>query len=186
MPTYQPATKGYYGDLRTLRRKNPNTNLSVLQKLAGMGQYVRDQDVTADMYENPEQMLEDMQARQAAERQRQQQQQRQQPAPQPVRQPMFTQPQGDFDMLFPGQQFQLLQNMANEQEGMFAAENASRVSQSRELTRMEHEQQMERIRQDGILKRLQMEQQMEAQRMKMGAVAADKARGVIYNSEWYK
>lgn len=89
-------------------------------------------------------------------------------------------------MIFgPAEQYGILQNMANDQMDMFARENASRVSQAREMTRMQHEQDLERIRQDGILKRLQMEQQMEAKRMKMASMAADKARGVFYSSDWY-
>lgn len=141
MGTYRPATKGYYGDLRTLRQKNPSTSLPVLKKLAGMGQYVRDQDVTADMYENPEQMLEDMQARQEAERANRPQP----PAPRPVQQPMFApqQHQGASHMIFgPAEQYGILQNMANGQMAMISKENDSRVAQEREWRRMQHEKEM--------------------------------------------
>ena len=45
-------------------------------------------------------------------------------------------------MLLPGEQFQHLQNMANDQMAMFSKENDSRVAQMREMRRMQHEKEL--------------------------------------------
>lgn len=85
---------------------------------------------------------------------------------------------GDPGSMIPGfgpaQQYAQSQNMANNTMQAIADENDSRVSQMREMRRMEHEQQMERMRQDALLQRLQMEslQQDKDRELQMKTLAA--------------
>jgi hypothetical protein len=143
----------YYGDLRRLRKKNPDAPLSVLQGLAGMGRYAREQDVSIDMYETPEQMLEDLQARRGKERPAN----APQPQPEAPRQPRasfspaYQQPQGASPVLNPAQQFAHSQGMAAQANNAIRDEMDSRVSQERDRQRMEHQKELVRM-------------QMEAQR----------------------
>lgn len=63
------------------------------------------------------------------------------------------------DAMSPQGQFDHLQGMADQANRAVENEMDSRVAQTREMRRMEHEQMMERMRQDGLLRRLQAEQQ---------------------------
>ena len=57
------------------------------------------------------------------------------------------------------QQGNALQNMINQTTNAWQDEHDSRVSQNREMRRMEHEKEIERMRIEAMLKRLDMERQ---------------------------
>ena len=64
-------------------------------------------------------------------------------------------------MLNPYEQGQHLQGMANQAMGAWSDELDSRVAQSREMRRMEHEQEIEQIRAQAALERVRQAQQVE-------------------------
>ena len=59
------------------------------------------------------------------------------------------------------QQGNALQNMINQTTNAWRDEHDSRVSQNREMRRMEHEKEIERMRIEAMLKRLDVEQQQQ-------------------------
>lgn len=67
--------------------------------------------------------------------------------------------QGFINEFGPTAQARHLGGMIKDVTGAIQDENDSRVAQSRELRRMEHEAQMEALRQEALLQRLAMEQQ---------------------------
>lgn len=193
MATYQPAKTGYYADLRELVRNNPDADLPTLQKLAAMGAYARQQEVSSDMYENPGQMLEDLQARQQKEttvvRQPNEPRRAAAPAPrQPVQMPAQ---QGSSGAMFnPYQQMSLHRGMASDVMGAIGDEMSSRVAQGREARRLGHEKEMMAARSDAELKllieRLKHERYMAERQMQMMREMDDRKRGVMFSSEWSK
>ena len=86
-------------------------------------------------------------------------------------------------MFNPYQQAAHLQGMANQAMGAIGDENDSRVAQAREARRQEQEY---RMQMDALLVRLQHERFMAARAMQAQKEAADRARGMTYNSEWGK
>lgn len=86
-------------------------------------------------------------------------------------------------MLNPYQQAAHLQGMANQAMNAIGDENDSRVAQAREARRQEHAY---RMQMDALLVRLQHERFLAARNRQAQQEAADKARGMTYNSEWGK
>lgn len=188
MAIFKPPTKGTHYHLRTLIANNPNADRGVLRKLASLGDYALSEEVSSDMYETPEQMLEDLQARRQPQAAGHQENPQRLPA---WTMPLRTQPPaGTFvsqqespSVFTPGQQFGHLQGMAGQVAGAVGDENDSRVAQAREARRQEHEY---RLQMDALLARLQHERFMAARNRQAQQEAADKARGMTYNSEWGK
>lgn len=86
-------------------------------------------------------------------------------------------------MFSPGQQAGHLQGMINQATSAIQDENDSRVAQAREARRQEQEY---RMQMDSLLVRLQHERFMAARALQAQKEAADRARGMTYNSEWGK
>lgn len=188
MATYKPPTRGPQYHLRTLLANNPGADRSVLQKLAPLGDYAVSEGVSSDMYETPEQMLEDLQERQRqAAAGRQDNQQRLPAWTRPLRVPpppgTFVPSQESHSVFSPGQQAGHLQGMINQATSAIQDENDSRVAQAREARRQEQEY---RMQMDSLLVRLQHERFMAARALQAQKEAADRARGMTYNSEWGK
>lgn len=190
MATYQPAKTGYYAYIKQLREQYPDASLPMLQQLASMGDYAMQQGVSLDMYETPDQMLEDLQAKRRNAAQAAQQQ----PAPRRAAVPMprqYAQQSGGSEVMFnPAQQFAIGRGMAGDVMGAIGNELDSRVAQGREARRMQHEsdlsmQQMQ-MQYQMLLARLQHEREMAERDMMMKREAADRQRGVLYSSDWYK
>jgi len=169
MLEYKKPTKGYYAYLQTLVRDNPDADLPTLQRLAGMGDYAADQGVSLDMYENPQQMLEDMQARQANEAEARARRQARAARPATPAQPAggagVSQAGGNASMyLNPMAPFIAQQNAIGATNRAIADEMDSRVAQSRERRRQLHEQGLLGMRADSeyrmLLARLQHERLM--------------------------
>jgi hypothetical protein len=184
MAKYQPPKKGYYADLQELVRNNPGANLQTLQRLAGMGEYIRQQGVSSDMYETPEQMLEDMEARKGKEAP----QQPAAPTPRQAAQPAsFSRPQSQQSggsMFNPMQQMAMHRGMASDVMSEMGDELDSRVAQAREHRRLQHEKDMEAMRQEGVLKRLQMERETAERQMRMARELQDRQNGVLFSTDW--
>lgn len=152
MASYKPPTKGPQYHLRTLLANNPGADRSVLQKLAPLGDYAVSEGVSSDMYETPEQMLEDLQERQRKEAAGRQGNPQRLPAwtaplrgfPPPAPASFFGSQEGQT-VLSPQQQFAHLHGMSNQVMGAISDENDSRVAQARELRRQEHEKELMRM-----------------------------------------
>lgn len=89
-------------------------------------------------------------------------------------------------MLNPYEQGQHLQGMANQVMGAWSDELDSRVAQSREMRRMEHEQQLERMRQETALKKIAADQQTAAMKMRMQDAArrGDNSKQFVPGRGW--
>lgn len=192
MAAYQPAKTGYQAYIRELAEKNPDADLRTLQKLASLGDYATQQGVSSDMYETPEQMLEDLQAKKAKEAA-----ERQQVAPPPrpavhaPRAPVqIPQQQGGSAMFNPYQQMSLQRGMAGDVMSAIGNELDSRVAQGREYRRQEHEKSLMSARSDAELKmlieRLKHERYMAERQMQMMREMEDRKRGILFSSAWSK
>ena len=183
MAAYQPPKKGYYSHLRELVRNNPGAELPTLQRLAGLGDYAVQQEVSSDMYETPDQMIEDLEARR--EKERPAAAPRTQPVARPQRPEAFTSPQSERTQMFgPYEQMAMHRGMAQQAMGAIGDEMDSRVAQVREQRRLQHEKDMEQLRQDGILRRLQMESQATERQARLMQEMQDRAGGMIFSSRW--
>lgn len=163
----------YLNNLRTITRNAPAMPVSQRQRLASLGGFAQREGVDIGMYGDRNKegyglMLEDLDARLPDE-----------PAPSGQNARPFATPVAQerpvmfsADVMSPGDQFNHLQGMANQAMGAWENELDSRVAQSREMRRMQHEQQIERMRQEGLLRRLQAEQQTAM----VGLRASDAAR----------
>ena len=80
------------------------------------------------------------------------------------------------DILGPAAQGRHLRGMIRDVTGAIQDENDSRVSQARELRRMDHEARMESMRQEALLQRLAMAQQ--------GRFAAGNTKRKLVNGRW--
>lgn len=85
--------------------------------------------------------------------------------------------------LSPYQQASHLAGMIGQTTGAIQDENDSRVAQMREAGRQEHEY---RLQMDALLARLQHERYMAERMMQYRREQDDKARGVLFSSEWSK
>ena len=85
-------------------------------------------------------------------------------------------------MAIGGQQAGHLAGMINQASNAWGNELDSRVAQSREMRRMQHEKDMERMRQEAVLKRLQMEQEMMREQMRQQR----RASGIISSTDWMR
>ncbi len=191
MFTYQPAKTGYQAYIRELAEKNPDADLRALQKLASLGDYATQQGVSSDMYETPEQMLEDLQARRQREAAaRQQNQPPRQAVPAPRAPVQIPQQQGGSAMFNPYQQMGMQRGMASDVMGAIGNELDSRVAQGREFRRQEHEKALMGARSDAELKllieRLKHERYMAERQMQMMREMDDRKRGVLFSSAWSK
>lgn len=90
----------------------------------------------------------------------------------------------------PQWQFNHLQDMAGDAMDAWENELDSRVAQSREMRRMDHEKWIEALRQQTILQRLAMEQRLTQQQMRMkdrqNRIDADREAGITFSTEWGK
>lgn len=191
MFTYQPAKTGYQAYIRELAEKNPDADLRTLQKLASLGDYAAQQGVSSDMYETPEQMLEDLQARRQREAAaRQQNQPPRQAIPAPRAPVQIPQQQGGSAMFNPYQQMGMQRGMAGDVMGAVSGELGSRVAQGREFRRQEHEKALLNARSEAelqmLIERLKHERYMSERQMQMQREMMDKSRGVLYSSSWRK
>ena len=152
----------------------------------------RAMQLNPEWYENSDQMMEDVQGRQAAapgERKAAIQERTQaQQANRRIQQGGFATGNQMFNPMAVAQhagmmgvqQGNSLQNAINQTTGAWRDEHDSRVSQNREARRMQHEKDIERMRIEALLKRLEMEKdQMRGQR-----IAADRKAGVIHSTKW--
>ena len=94
---------------------------------------------------------------------------------------MFMSPQWQFDHL---------QDMAGDVNEAWENEMDSRVAQSREDRRMEHERWIEMLRQDTALRKIAAEQQMAAWEMRLRErnrrISEDRKAGITFSTEWGK
>jgi hypothetical protein len=191
MNTFAPAKGSYHAYVRELAEKNPDADLRTLQKLAALGNYATQQGVSSDMYETPEQMLEDLQAKRANEAAARQQAVPPRPAAPAPRAPVqIPQQQGGSAMFNPYQQMGMQRGMASDVMGAIGNELDSRVAQGREYRRQEHEKSLLNARSDAELKilieRLKHERYMAERQMQMMREMEDRKRGVLFNSAWSK
>lgn len=188
MATYKPATTGYYAYIKRLREQYPDASLPMLQQLASLGGYAKEEGVSLDMYETPDQMLEDLQARRQNEAQQRQQQAP--PRQAPVQMPrQYAQQSGSGAAMFnPSQQFSIHRGMVSDVMGAVGNELDSRVAQEREGRRMQHESEMTmqqmQMQYEMLLAKLRHEREMAEREMMMKREQADRQRGVISNSAW--
>jgi hypothetical protein len=134
---------------RTIAQNNPGMPRNMRRRLAGLGDFAQAEGVDASMYETPEQMAEDLEERQRqlflqqvddnAAQARQRAEARRPPR---QAQPMYQEP----SMFSPEMQFRSLSGMNNNIMQAFSDENDSRVAQSREIRRMQHEQALAAMR----------------------------------------
>ena len=82
------------------------------------------------------------------------------------------------------QQGNALQNMISQTTDAWRDEHDSRVSQNREMRRMQHEKDIERMRIDAMLKRLEMEKDQMRDQMRGQRIAADRKSGVLHSTNW--
>lgn len=161
----------YLGFLRQITQNAPTMPVADRQRLASMGRFAQSEGVDIGMYGDRDaagygMMLEDLNERQGKQPQ---------PAPQAAPQPRqagfqgqaFATEQETPTVMYPGQQFNHLQGMANQAMSAWSDELDSRVAQNREGRRMQHEQQMERMRQETALKKIAADQQLAMMQMKM-------------------
>lgn len=182
MAAYQPAKTGYYAYIKQLREQYPDASLPMLQQLASMGDYAMQQGVSLDMYETPDQMLEDLQAK------RRNAAQQQPPAPRRAAVPMprqYAQQSGGSEVMFnPAQQFAIHRGMTGDVMGAISNELDSRVAQQREARRMQHQSGMAGMEYQMLLARLRHERELAEKEMRFKREMADRQRGVISSSEW--
>lgn len=135
----------YRSYIQAITANNPDMPRSQRRALASLGDFAVSEGVDSSMYESPDQMLEDLQDRQRRLLAAQQAQRAQQPAA-PRPRPQVQQVDEEPSMFSPFQQYASLTGMNNNIMRAFDAENDSRVAQSREWRRMQHEMALAEMR----------------------------------------
>lgn len=141
----------YRNYIQAITANNPDMPRSQRRALASLGDFAVSEGVDSSMYESPDQMLEDLQARDLQRRLKAMEQ-----AP-PVRRPVSFHSQEAFMIpssivgapiaaMVHGAQGDYLQGMATDAMSAVAKENDSRVAQSREWRRMQHEMALAEMR----------------------------------------
>jgi len=135
----------YIQNIRTITANNPGMPRNMRRRLAALGDFAQTEGVDSSMYETPEQMAEDLEARLAKIQEDHARAQQRQAARRPQRpddEPADQEP----SMFSPQMQFLAMTGMNNNLMRAFADENDSRVAQSREIRRMQHEQALAAMR----------------------------------------